>query len=166
MLDPVGAFEKIRRKFILYVQTAFGTRFPSLENERESLLKRQGVLNQEPWIEPLPRYESSGKTIASLRTDDLPGYQRSQLELFKGLVACGLFGTDELYSHQYKMLNKSLGGQHCVVTAGTGSGKTEAFLIPLFGQLVKEVPSWTGPGEADCRLKDWWRNEDWVNQCS
>jgi ATP-dependent helicase YprA (DUF1998 family) len=155
MLDPVGAFEKIRRKFILYVQTAFGTRFPSLENERESLLKRKGVLNQEPWIEPLPRFESSGKTIASLRTDDLPGYQRSQLELFKGLVDSGLFGTDELYSHQYKMLNKSLGGQHCVVTAGTGSGKTEAFLLPLFAQLVKEVPSWTAPGELHARLNEW-----------
>lgn len=166
MLDPVGAFEKIRRKFILYIQTAFGTRFPSLENERESLLKRQGVLNQEPWIEPLPRYESSGKTMASLRTDDLPGYQRSQLELFKGLVASGLFGTDELYLHQYKMLNKSLGGQHCVVTAGTGSGKTEAFLLPLFAQLVKEVPSWTTPDEPHARLNDWWKNEGWQNQCS
>ena len=166
MLDPVGAFEKIRGKFILYVQTAFGTRFPSLEDERESLLKQQGVLNQEPWIEPLPCYESSGKTIASLRTDDLPGYQPSQIELFKGLVSSGLFGTDELYTHQYRMLNKSLGGQHCVVTAGTGSGKTEAFLLPLFAQLVKEVPSWTAPGDPHARLNDWWKNEDWQTQCS
>ena len=166
MLDPVGAFEKIRRKFILYVQTAFGTRFPSLEDERESLLKRQGVLNQEPWIEPVPSYEVCGKTIGNLEHVDLPGLQESDLELFKGLVGSGLFGSNELYSHQFKMLSKSLDGQHCVVTAGTGSGKTEAFLLPLFAQLVKEVPSWTAPGEPHARLNDWWKNEAWQNQCS
>jgi len=132
MLDPVGAFEKIRKKFILYVQTAFGTRFPSLEAERESLFNRPGVLNQEPWIEPLPRYESSGKKISDLNTDDLPGFEHAEVELFKEIVGCGLFGENELYTHQYTMLNKALAGRHCVVTAGTGSGKTEAFLLPLF----------------------------------
>ena len=166
MLDPLGAFEKIRKNFILYVQTAFGTRFPSLEDERESLLNRPGVLNQEPWIEPLLRYESSGKNMASLSTSDLTGYNQRQLGLFKGFVSCGLFGTNELYSHQYRMLNKSLGGQHCVVTAGTGSGKTEAFLFPLFAQLVKELPSWTAPGETHPHLNDWWKNEGWQNGCN
>ncbi|MCH7534646.1 MAG: DEAD/DEAH box helicase [Bacteroidetes bacterium] len=165
MLDPIGAFERIRNKFILYVQTAFGTRFPSLEQERENLLKRLGVLNQEPWIEPIIRFESSNKTIESLLTDDLPGYNQNQLELFKGLVSAGLFGLNELYTHQYKMLNKSLGGKHCVVTAGTGSGKTEAFLLPLFAQILKEVPSWAPPGKPHDNLNDWWINEDWQNEC-
>jgi len=165
MLDPVGAFEKIRKKFILYVQTAFGTRFPSLEEERERLLNQPGVLNQEPWIEPLPRYESSGKTIPNLGERDLPDYGPAQLEKFKGLVGCGLFGTNELYSHQYKMLHKSVAGQHCIVTAGTGSGKTEAFLLPLFAQLTKELPSWTMPEEPHPRLNDWWKNEDWQDKC-
>jgi len=166
MLDPVGAFERIRDKFILYVQTAFGTRFPSLEDEREGLLKQPGILNQEPWIEPLPRYEGSGKTIENLEQSDMPGMQENDLERFKGLVGSGLFESNELYSHQYEMLNKSLGGQHCVVTAGTGSGKTEAFLLPLFAQLVKEVPSWTEPGTSHDRMNDWWKDEDWHNQCN
>ncbi len=166
MLDPVGAFETIRNKFILYIQTAFGTRFPSLEAERERLLKQLGVLNQEPWIEPLPRYEGSGKTIESLEQSDMPGMQGDDLERFKGLVGSGLFRSNELYSHQYKMLNKTLGGQNCVVTAGTGSGKTEAFLLPLFAQLAKEIPSWVEPGESHSHLNDWWKNEDWQNRCS
>ena len=166
MLDPIGAFEKIRRKFILYVKTAFGTRFPSIERERESLLEKKGVLNQEPWIEPLPRYESSGKTISTLSDADLFGFKDNQLELFKGLVSKGLFGQYELYSHQHKMLKESLRGKHCVVTAGTGSGKTEAFLLPLFAQLVREIPSWTAPGSEHEHLNDWWKNEDWQKECS
>jgi len=165
MYDPVGAFERIRDKFILYVQTAFGTRFPSLEAERERLLKQPGVLNQEPWIEPLPRYEGSGKTIESLEQSDMPGMPGDDLDRFKGLVGSGLFVSNELYLHQYKMLNESLGGQNCVVTAGTGSGKTEAFLLPLFAQLVKEIPSWAEPGEPHACLNNWWKNGDWQNQC-
>ena len=167
MHDPLGAFEQIRRKFILYVQTAFGTRFPSLEVERENLLKRQGVLNQEPWIEPLPVYKSSKKKIADLKQDDLPGFQDSSLNLFKSLVSCGLFDNEaELYSHQFNMLNKALSSRNCVVTAGTGSGKTEAFLLPLFAQLVKEVPYWQAPGKEPPHLNDWWRNESWQNSCN
>jgi len=53
MNDPIGAFEKIRDNFILYLKTAFGTQFPGLEREREAMLRRPGILNQQPWIEPL-----------------------------------------------------------------------------------------------------------------
>jgi len=165
MFDPVGAFEKIRKNFILYIKTAFGTRFPYLELERENLLKQNGVLNQEPWIEPLPRFESSRKTISSMRTSDLPGLSDKDVKLFKGLVNCGLFGEQVLYSHQFEMLKKSLEGKNCVVTAGTGSGKTEAFLLPLFAHLVKEIPGWEAPGDPPEHSDDWWENESWQNQC-
>ena len=165
MLDPMGAFDRIRANFLLYIKTAFGTRFPSLEREREELLLRKGVLTQDPWIEPRPRYMSSGKTIESLQGQDLPGLDNAQISFFKGLVSCGLFGAHELYSHQSEMLTKVLGGRNCVVTAGTGSGKTEAFLLPLFAQLVKEIPSWSGPGAAPMHLNDWWRDDAWQDDC-
>ena len=61
MVDPVDAFEKIRDNFILYVKTAFGTRFPTLEAKREQLLRQLRVLNQEPWLEPLAKLREFGK---------------------------------------------------------------------------------------------------------
>lgn len=165
MVDPIGAFEEIRENFILYIKTAFGTRFFTLEQERENLLRQNRVLNQEPWIEPLPKYQSSGKTIASLSGSDLPGMDAPQIELFKALVKCGLFGEHELHLHQAEMLRQSLGGKNCVVTAGTGSGKTESFLLPLFAQLAKEIPSWNNPGQPHAHLNDWWKNQSWQAQC-
>lgn len=165
MLDPIGAFNRIRANFLLYVKTAFGTRFPSLEKEREELLLRKGVLTQDPWIEPRPRYLSDGKTIQSLQSRDLPGMNTDQISFFKQLVGCGLFDKYELYSHQFEMLTKVLGGRNCVVTAGTGSGKTEAFLLPLFAQLVKEIPSWSKPGAAPLHLNDWWQDDAWQENC-
>ena len=67
MNDPIGAFEKLRESLVLYIQTAFGTQFPGLERERERLLREPGVISQEPWIEPLPRYVTSGKRIDDLQ---------------------------------------------------------------------------------------------------
>ena len=166
MLDPIGAFDRIRANFLLYIKTAFGTRFPSLENEREELLLKKGIFTQDPWIEPRPRYMSSGKTIQSLQGWDLPGLDNGQISFFKGLVSCGLFSTHELYKHQSEMLKKVMGGRNCVVTAGTGSGKTESFLLPLFAQLVKEIPSWSGLGAAPPpHLNDWWRDDAWQGDC-
>jgi len=72
MKDPIGAFDSIRDNFILYLKTAFGTRFPSIEAEREELLRQPRVLCQEPWIEPLPIFQDSGKTVQDLTNEDIP----------------------------------------------------------------------------------------------
>lgn len=46
-----------------------------------------------------------------------------------------------LYWHQeesFKLINE---GENVVVTTGTGSGKTEAFLYPIFNQLLRKIES-------------------------
>ena len=40
--DPVKAFQEIEENFLLYVKTAFATKFPSLEHERDRLLTVRG----------------------------------------------------------------------------------------------------------------------------
>jgi hypothetical protein len=165
MKDPVGAFDTIRDNYIRYIKTVFGTRFPSIEAEREKLLRELGVLCQEPWIEPLPIYQKSKKTILNLKEEDLPGLSNQELSDFRSLVACGLFGDYELYDHQMEMLKMALEGRNCVVTAGTGSGKTEAFLLPLFAYLVRESSGWAPPKTPDSHVNDWWSDSQWQESC-
>ena len=165
MNDPVGAFQKVRGAFLHYVQTAFGTQFPGLELERRRLLERAGVISQEPWIEPLPRYETSGKSVLELSADELPGLSDAAVEDFRSLANCGLVGDYELRRHQEEMLAKVLEGTNCVVTAGTGSGKTEAFLLPLFAYLAAESRDWPVAQDPPPHRADWWQNEDWIQQC-
>lgn len=86
-------------------------------------------------------------------------------EVFKNLVQCGLIGDFPLHKHQNDMLTRALNGEHCVVTAGTGSGKTESFLLPLFAQLAKEVTNWPRPRQPHEHLNDWWKNQDWKESC-
>ncbi len=54
MRDPLGAFESIKENFLLYVKTAFGTRFKAINEERGILLEEGETFSKLPWIEPLP----------------------------------------------------------------------------------------------------------------
>ena len=164
-MDVVGAFDKVRQSYIDYVKTAFGTQYPGLETERQRLLEQPGTICQEPWIEPIPQYRLSGKKIEGLTSAELPGLSPEEISAFQNLAASGLVGKYELYEHQVEMLRKVLAGNSAVVTAGTGSGKTEAFLLPLFAYLVQESASWNKPGPRLDHQDDWWRDEGWRNQC-
>lgn len=165
LLDPIKSFEEIRSNFILYIKTAFGTRFKestqgieSFEQEREALLLKDQVLSREPWIEPIPAYrkklDSRGNdvTIMDLTAADLPGMTAKSAGLFKEFIRTGLMSYP-LYLHQYNMLHEALKGKDCVITSGTGSGKTESFLLPLFADIFKEATEW---GPANYKINDWW----------
>ena len=76
-------------------------------------------------------------------------------------MSCGLVGEYDLYDHQVSMLREVLSGKNAVVTAGTGSGKTEAFLLPLLAYLVKESAGWSQPGPKTADQDDWWRTRRW-----
>src|SRR5699024_5895272 len=43
-----------------------------------------------------------------------------------------------LYLHQQLALETALAGKNMVVSTGTGSGKTESFLIPILAHLLQE----------------------------
>ncbi len=164
-MDFINAFDKVRDSYIDYVKTAFGTQYPGLEVEREKLLREPGTISQEPWIEPIPRYRTSGKKIRDLSAVDLPSMGSEGITAFQELTSLGLIGDFELYSHQAEMLSKVLSGTNAVVTAGTGSGKTEAFLLPLFAYLCQESSGWDKPQPRLAHQDDWWRNEAWRNKC-
>ena len=170
MDDPIGAFERLKDNFIRYVQTAFRSRFPSFEQEREALLRQEGVFCKQPWIEPLPRYTKDKQLsefgLADLRVGEtLPlGFDGDAFKAFKSLAHCGLVGEYSLFTHQVEMLKRSIHGENLVVTAGTGSGKTEAFLLPLFAYLALEARSWCAPGVPPDHLDDWWKTPAWKDQ--
>src|SRR5690606_30636237 len=161
MKDPIGSFETIKENFIRYVKTAFGTKFEGVEKERYDLLNYDKVLYRKPWIEPLPDYVSSGKKINDLTAEDLGNaLNEGEVETFKGLVNTGLVGNFPLHSHQAEMLKQALLGNNCIITSGTGSGKTESFLLPLFAQLSKELTNWQTPNQKSSSVNTWWQKNN------
>ncbi|WP_228851265.1 DEAD/DEAH box helicase [Aegicerativicinus sediminis] len=156
MIDPIGSFETIKDNFLRYITTAFKTKFPSLELERLILLNQDKVFYRQPWIEPLPEYKSSGLKITDLSDSHIPGLNQEQSQFFKTLVNKGLVPGHKLYAHQLEMLKESLSGKNCIITSGTGSGKTESFLLPLFAQLSKEFSNWPKPNKKFPNADNWW----------
>lgn len=142
MIDPATAHAELKRSVIRYIKTAFGTRSPSFEAEREQLLVRDGGLFQEPYIEPIISYRS-GEKLEDLGEEFLPGLTANGATAFKEICRAKLFSNGyPLFSHQQRMLQQSLAGKHCIVTTGTGSGKTEAFLLPMIASIIREAADW------------------------
>ena len=149
MKDPIGAFETVQESVKRYITSAFKTNSSTFEIERKSLLDQPGVFFQEPYLEPIAAYQS-GKKLADLADIDLPTLNDEARLAFKDIVGAGLFkGGHPLYLHQQAMLEKSLRGQHCVVVTGTGSGKTEAFLLPALANIVREAVEWDAPSNKN-----------------
>ena len=162
LINPIKAFREIKDNYLLYIKTAFGTRFPEIEREREELLNTDKVFYRVPWIEPLPAYKSNGTRIGDYIENDLPGMSVLQKELFVKFIQAGLIDYDQenwfkgIYHHQEEMLETALQGKNCVIISGTGSGKTEAFLLPLFAQILKETQNWSAPRVPSNRIHNWW----------
>lgn len=149
LVNPIASFDRIENNFITYIKSQFGTNYPAIETDRENLLRTDGMLCRQPWVEIQPNYETakdaSGQpmNIDSLDLSYFPGMTSHQVDVFKKLMKAGLFsGGFPLYHHQAQMLKESLSGKDTVITSGTGSGKTESFLLPLLADIVKEATTW------------------------
>ena len=169
MIDPIGNFNKLKDELYRYIETAFSIKSPSVEKERKQKLYEIGALAQEPWIEPMPIYSSNGKAIDDLSSNDLPNMGEHEINLFKGAVKNGLFPANiNLYTHQYDMLKSALQGNNCVITTSTGSGKTEAFLLPTIAKILTEAAKWKEPDIAsseNSHADDWYENRSWKKEC-
>jgi len=156
MNDPIGAYNSIQESIKRYITTAFRTNSKTFEASRKSLLDRPGVLFQIPYVEPVPQY-TAGKLLEDLDLNDLPGLDGKAVQAFKAIVGAGLFsGAFPLYLHQQRMLKKSLEGKHCVVVTGTGSGKTESFVLPAIANILKEATSITSTWQKPTKTPDEW----------
>ena len=153
MHDLVGAYERMNRVYQWYIESAFPLRYEALSEERRELLAQQGVLSQPPLLETIPVYPTLSNNLAETSQLLPPDYQDLQY------LAQDLLPTNvELWEHQWESLHQVLvNKKDIVVTTGTGSGKTECFLLPLLAELARESASWPAcPKPADDRK--WWQD--------
>ncbi|WP_431971322.1 DEAD/DEAH box helicase [Nocardia sp. bgisy134] len=120
-----------------YIEATYHVGHPTVIEQRRQLLESEGVLFREPYIESTPRY-TTNRTFAEL---DLDAAVR---DLFVPLTqkAGGLDALlyDPPYTHQAQALEWSTrDGSSLAVTTGTGSGKTETFLLPMLAKLAGEA---------------------------
>lgn len=176
MLDPIGSFERMRDYFVSYLDTAFKIRRHDVAGARRTLLATAGRMCAEPFIEPVLRYRSADCRLEALIDEPgaLADFSRDGRLAFVELVASGLFDGVEgepgaeprrvpehrPYLHQFEMLERGVGaGTPGIVTSGTGSGKTESFLLPILARISEEAVGWPPP-RAELGREDWWSTDD------
>lgn len=156
MPDPRTVFARLREQLFRYYGTPYRLRVPEVEDERLTLLDRDGATWREPWIEAIADYEPTGHLFGpALRGIGVP----AELASF---ASCGLIEYADIFKHQRDALRDSRAGYNVAITAGTGSGKTESFLLPVVSALIEESASWTGTSPVG---DEWWdTSESWSPQ--
>lgn len=149
-LDVMGTFNRLRDAYFRYYETPFGLADPRLQQERRQLFDHDNGAYRYPLIELRPEYVNVPRTLSeSVAECGAP----VELGAFAaaGLIPPGI----RLYTHQERALAAGLTrGRNMVITAGTGSGKTESFMLPVIASLLEESRSWQGSAAS---LRPWWR---------
>ena len=131
MKNQIEQTNFIKNKFSTYLRSTFDIRdsdYNELYNKRLDDLESK--LYKGPYLASTKPFKPS-KSINQLIEEG------NFEEEYKKI---GLDDFDRpCYEHQIRSFEKIQSGHNVVVTTGTGSGKTECFLLPIINELIKEV---------------------------
>jgi DEAD/DEAH box helicase domain-containing protein len=152
---PTDVLSYVQEAYHRYYDSAFWMRDDFLMRERRQLLDEVGLTAQEILLEVVQPYPS----IVSI--DDACGRVGIPPSISKQLLQV-VFGENfKLREHQAEALVTSLSKngaekRNVVVTSGTGSGKTESFLLPVLARILVERQGGVGTRS----INSWW-DKDW-----
>jgi len=159
MHDLIGSYERINRVYRQYIESAFPLRFESLSEERRYVLSEQGLLSQPPVLETVPIYPTFRQGNRDLDFHDVCQILPTE---YQGLTELGryMFPPDaRIFRHQWESIDAVINqGKDIVVTTGTGSGKTECFLLPILAEIAKDSLNWPDSPQTPPQAERYWWN--------
>jgi DEAD/DEAH box helicase domain-containing protein len=146
--------------YLRYIDTAYWLRDDQLMAERRAILESSGSLYSECLLEPVLPYSGTDDLLETATTAGLS-------EETAAIVGSALFGDFaipgqplRLREHQadavtHHFRSGDQNHRHVVVASGTGSGKTESFLLPALLRLTEEARTWGQQAPGDL----WWTDK-------
>jgi DEAD/DEAH box helicase domain-containing protein len=161
--NPISVHDELRAAYLRYFDTAFWLRDPRLMAERRRLLEQPGLLFTDPLLEPVLPYDATvpldevcKQAGISARTGEIVG--RALFGTFTPPGSPVLLRTHQADAVRHTFQPGTQDRRNVIVTSGTGSGKTESFLLPVLLRLVEESASWAPQPEA----ARWWTALDGI----
>ena len=139
---PSQAAAHLKESIASYIESQYRISHPLVFAERSALLRERGVIAQDPFIEATPAF-APARLLRELE-EKYPAYVPPGISR---LVEHGVpVDRFPLYTHQEEALLASFGdAPNLLVATGTGSGKTEAFVLPILSRILKEARAWSPP---------------------
>ena len=134
MFNPIQAAEEIKNSYIDYITTTFDISDGAYKQELRKKLTENGMIASGPYLDIGGSYET-GHTIRELIESRLVSPLFEKLEPIAEEKR-ELKLERALYCHQETALLKANAGENLVITTGTGSGKTESFLLPIINRFA------------------------------
>lgn len=157
-LTPSESAAHLSEALAGYVESQYRISHPLVFGERSALLRKSGVAAQDPFIESTPAF-AAARFLLELEREHPEIIPPRLSELVEHGLPLHRF---PLYTHQQEALLAGFGGGgNLLVATGTGSGKTEAFVLPILARVLKEARGWTPPtaplseGYYDEGAKEW-----------
>jgi DEAD/DEAH box helicase domain-containing protein len=158
--NPLSIYDAIKESYLRYYETQFWLRDDALRRERRALLEESGLIFTDPLLEPVLPYADTTTLGHVCEAITLPVGVAERLAKMLLPWSEAADGDALLRHHQAKALRIAGGPpidgkRNVVVTSGTGSGKTESFLLPIFARLLTEAQAWP----ASKALDEWWQDK-------
>lgn len=135
-LHPIAVVDQVLEEYRSYLLTEFRARDPQLRQALESALERPRFLAQEPFFQAHRPFKS-GQPWAALGLDPTLAAVMEQRS-----------GSATAYLHQSDAITHLLGPSAgpMAVTSGTGSGKTECFMLPVIDNAIRDAAQFPKSG--------------------
>lgn len=134
-LNPLELSDSLRTSVARYLATTLPVaerRTPLLAQGLRERLREESLVTG-PFLESLPDFEKA-ESIADLVETGTLAAGWSRLNAF----GAGRLFKRRLYRHQVEAIRWASQGPNYLVATGTGSGKTESFLVPLIDRLLRD----------------------------
>jgi len=142
MFSPIEASKNIKDEFSGYISTSFHLADKDYAKQFVQELSKEGAITKGPYLDIGDSFKS-GESIETLIDQGKASPLFRELEGNIPDVEKEIKINRKLYLHQQKALEKTNAEKNLVVTTGTGSGKTECFIIPILNHLLKEKDAGT-----------------------
>ncbi len=131
-LHPLQTTELIRASYLRYLKTIYPFQDTDLREQFWQVLEQPDMVVKGPLLEASPPFQT-GRCLAQLIADGVLHPS------FRDLDSPALPMERLLYLHQDRAIEKVIKDErNLIVATGTGSGKTETFLIPILDHLLRQ----------------------------